>query len=126
MDLAFLLRAERMLDRGRPDGLDHGLLVAALGAYQSATATARAARARSRAWRAPQAPLVELLVGGASWREAARAQRGSFHRGFAAAPATDRKALSPPRLPSHFSLPSTLSPYSGACETRLPGGQGTF
>ena len=84
MDLAFLLRAERMLARQAASAIDHRVLVAALAAHQAASATARAARRRSDGgWERPNAALAELLAGGPAWREARRVQRGSFHSGAA-------------------------------------------
>jgi len=86
MDLAFLMRAERMLERQPAPAIEHMLLVASLSAHQAASTTARAAQRHYRGgdWRLPGDPLVELLAGGPAWREARRAQRGSFHPGFAA------------------------------------------
>ena len=83
MDLAFLSRAERML--ARPDAapaIDYGVLVATLAAHQAASATARAAtsHAGARRWEEPGDALVELLAAGPAWRDAARAQGGSFRR----------------------------------------------
>jgi hypothetical protein len=88
MDLSFLMRAERMLERQSAPAIDHQLLVASLCAHQAASATARSARRRRRGgdWRRPGDALAELLAGGPAWREARRAQRGSFHPGFAAVP----------------------------------------
>jgi len=86
MDLAFLMRAERMLERQPVQAIEHSLLVAALTAHQAASATAQAAERRRRGgdWRRPGDSLAELLAGGPAWREARRARRGSFHPGFAA------------------------------------------
>lgn len=112
MDLAFLLRAERMLERRRDDAIDYGVLVATLGAYQSATPSARAAAGaagRRIEREADNAPLVELLAGGSDWHEAALAQRGSFNPRLRRETSTPCKLMSPLNLPSHFSLPSTLS-----------------
>lgn len=83
MDMAFLMRAERMLAREceQAPAIDHGILVAALASHQSASPTARAAAEARRCagdWRGHHA-LAELLAGGPAWREARRAQRGSFH-----------------------------------------------
>ena len=130
MDLAFFLKAQRMLDRRSACGIDHELLTATLAAHQQASATARAAAARAsrrRSWGRRNEALVELLVAGPAWREAARVQRGAFNRKIAAPAETRRQSLSPPRLPSHFSLPSTLAPYSGedGGQSR-PGGLGTL
>jgi hypothetical protein len=114
MDLAFLLMAERMLDRRSECGIDHQVLVATLAAHQQASATARAAFARTarrRAWDRRNEALVELLAGGPAWREAARVQCGTFNRRIAGRSATVRQPMSPARLPSHFSLPSRLAGY---------------
>jgi hypothetical protein len=81
MDLAFLRRAERLLARpAAAPAIDYGVLVATLAAHQSASATARAAAADTgaRRWREPRDALVELLAAGPAWRDAARAQCGSF------------------------------------------------
>jgi len=85
MDLAFLMRAERMLAREQTPPIDHGILVAALVVHQKASATARAAAEAQRSggdWRGRHRALAELLAGGPAWREARRAQRGSFHCGL--------------------------------------------
>jgi hypothetical protein len=80
MDLAFLMRAERMLERQPAAAIEHQLLVASLSAHQAASATARAAERRRCGGdrRRSGDALVELLAGGPAWREARRAQRGSF------------------------------------------------
>ena len=129
MDLAFFSRAERMLDRRPHGGVDYDLLLATLSAHQAASVTGRAvSAARGEALRAcdrPHAPLVELLAAGPAWREAKRAQRGMFHKGVARSCAsTSRKASSPARLPSHFSLPYRLPAYGSGTGARMPGGLG--
>ena len=121
MDLAFLVRAERLLERRFQGGFDYGVLTATLSAHQAASATGRAAAARGgreRAWEKPNEALVELLVAGPCWREAARVQRGSFHRNAVSAASTARKGMSPARLPSHFSIPSALAAYTARSEAR--------
>ena len=83
MDMAFLRRAERILEEREPLRLDHQLLMAALAAQQTAFVTVRA-----RAVVADEAPpeprdddpLIELLIAGPRWREAATRQRGCFSR----------------------------------------------
>ncbi len=85
MDLAFFTRAERMLARERTPAIDHRVLVAALVVHQQASPTARAAaeaQAGAGDWRGRHRGLAELLAGGPAWREARRAQRGSFHCGL--------------------------------------------
>ena len=82
MDMAFLRRAERILEEREPIRLDYSLLVAALSAQHSAIS---AARPRSlaqppRVAAAEDDPLIELLLGGPRWREAATRQRGCFSR----------------------------------------------
>jgi len=86
MDLAFLMRAERILERQPAPAIEHSLLVASLAAHQAASATARAAERRRRGgdWRHPGDALAELLACGPAWREARRAQRGSFGIGVPA------------------------------------------
>jgi hypothetical protein len=86
MDLAFHLRAERMLNRESTatddHAVDYDLLVATLGAHQSRSATAQAARGRTSACTARSGAghqVAEIVLGGGGWREAKRAQRGSFH-----------------------------------------------
>ncbi len=79
MDLAFFLRAERLLSRDAVPEIDHEMLVAALVAHQSGSATAKAARGpREAGWQRPHGALAELLAGGPAWHDARRAQRGSF------------------------------------------------
>jgi hypothetical protein len=81
MDHAFLRRAERMLARpSAAPAIDHGVLVATLAAHQAESATARAAATGARRWDEPRDALVELLAAGPAWRDAARAQSGSFRR----------------------------------------------
>ncbi len=72
MDMAFLQRARRMLGESAPAPLDHGPLLAALGARASAPAPEAVGEMEE--------PLVELLTGGPDWRRAARAQGGCFSR----------------------------------------------
>jgi hypothetical protein len=86
MDLAFHLRAERMLNRESAATDDHAvdyeLLVATLGAHQSRSATAQAARGHASACAIRSGAghqVAEIVLGGGRWREAKRAQRGSFH-----------------------------------------------
>ena len=82
MDMAFLRRAERILEEREPLRLDHQLLVAALAARQTAAVTAQeevVVRRRARNKR-DEDPLVELLLAGPRWREAASRQRGCFSR----------------------------------------------
>jgi|GEM_PF-1061823 len=129
MDLAFLLRAERMLDRRPHGGVDYDLLLATLSAHQAASVTGRAAgrgeAEAARAWDGSHAALVELLSAGPAWREARRAQRGMFSRALGRrAMSTPRKASSPARLPSHFSLPYRLPGYTPGTEAGMPAGLG--
>ena len=82
MDMAFLRRAERILEERQPLRLDYGLLVAAVSAQQTAIAATRVeTQVRSRR-RCPvdDEPLIELLLAGPRWREAAGRQRGCFSR----------------------------------------------
>jgi hypothetical protein len=82
MDMAFLRRAERILEEREPLRLDHRLLLAALAARQTAAVTAQekvVVKRRERNKR-DEDPLVELLLAGPRWREAASRQRGCFSR----------------------------------------------
>ena len=86
MDMAFLRRAERILEEREPIRLDHALLMVALSVQQSAIVGARprqGPQARARPPRAAVAeddPLIELLLAGPRWREAANRQCGCFSR----------------------------------------------
>jgi hypothetical protein len=82
MDMAFLRRAEQLLGDREPVRLDHALLMAALAAQQSATASARprADTPRLREEGASEDPLTELLLAGPGWRRAASQQGGCFSR----------------------------------------------
>jgi hypothetical protein len=91
MDLSFHLRAERMLNRQSAatddHSVDYDLLVATLGAHQSRSPTALAARGRTPAGAARSCAghqVAEIVLGGGRWREAKRAQGGSFHNPGAA------------------------------------------
>ena len=86
MDMAFLRRAERILEEREPIRLDHTLLMAALSAQQSAIVSGRPRQAPHERPR-PQCaafveddPLIELLLAGPRWREAANRQCGCFSR----------------------------------------------
>ena len=74
MDMAFLLRSQRLLEGRRPARLDHGLLQAALAAGRVIPAT------DSCAGGADEEPLIELVTAGPEWRQAAARQRGCFNR----------------------------------------------
>jgi hypothetical protein len=77
MDLGFLQRAEARFARRAPAHPDFGMLVAALGAQQKASA-AVCALGRRVAVPAVADAIVELLLGGPRWRDARLAQRGAF------------------------------------------------
>ena len=81
MDMAFLRRAERML-ADQPARIDHAILVAALAAQREANgrAAVRASVAATLEAGRGEEPMVELLLGGPSWRQALWAQRGCFSR----------------------------------------------
>ena len=87
MDLSFSRRAQRRSATGAAARLEYGVLVATLDAMQAANAAARPMRGARFGLGAGQVsdPLVELLLGGPGWREAAVAQGGSFHRAQAQA-----------------------------------------
>jgi hypothetical protein len=86
MDLSFFRRAQMRFASRSPARLDYPVLVATLEAVQSASVAARGLRLLgSTGAPAPrQDPLVELILGGPGWREAALAQRGCFNPGQAA------------------------------------------
>jgi hypothetical protein len=81
MDLGFFRRRQASFANRSTAGLDYGVLVASLDAMQAASATARMLRSRPcEAGAAPGTnPLVEILLGGANWREAIAAQCGCFN-----------------------------------------------
>ena len=80
MDLSFLRRAQTMFASRSAARLDHGVLMAMLQTMQAASQTARTSRGFGFEARSRQDPLVELLLAGPGWREAAAAQGGCFHR----------------------------------------------
>ena len=85
MDLSFSRRAEMRFAGRSAAPLDYGVLIASLDALQSTSAAARALRGPAGAGERPLGcdPVIELVLGGPSWREAVEAQAGSFHRGQA-------------------------------------------
>ena len=82
MDETFQLRMKRMLGPRQPAQLDYDVLSASLIAQQAASAAARAQALHDRAVAAAPEPelLIETLLAGPEWQEAATAQRGSFNR----------------------------------------------
>ena len=83
MDMAFLRRAERILEERESLRLDHQLLVAALAAQQhtaTVTVRSRSVAAAVRGGASDEDPLIEVLLAGPRWREAATRQRGCFSR----------------------------------------------
>ena len=81
MDMAFLRRAERILEMREPLRLDHQLLIAALSAQQAGAEGANGCKSRQLRLRPrDEDPLIELLLAGPGWREAATRQRGCFNR----------------------------------------------
>jgi hypothetical protein len=83
MDLNFFRRAEQRFASRTAAPLDYGLLVAMLQTRQAASPAARAQALWSNAPRLHD-PLVELLLGGPSWRRAVAAQMGCFNPAYAA------------------------------------------
>ena len=75
MDMAFHQRAQQMLAAGQPTALDHALLLAALAARQGSPEPVP-----TPAPVAESEPLIELVLAGPRWREAAQAQGGCFSR----------------------------------------------
>jgi hypothetical protein len=82
MDVAFLLRVQRLLADRQPAKLDFSVLTAALAAQQSTDAAVRAKgrTAKVQARFGEEEALVELLLAGPGWRQAASAQQGCFSR----------------------------------------------
>ena len=75
MDMAFHQRAQQILASGEPAPLDHAVLLAALAArHDAATPAPQAGPA------AESEPLIELVLAGPRWREAAQVQGGCFSR----------------------------------------------
>jgi hypothetical protein len=84
MDLGFFRRAGTRFAGRSAARLDFAMLVASLEAIQSASPAARALRGESgRPAALGPHPMVELILGGPAWREAALAQGGSFNRAVA-------------------------------------------
>ncbi len=80
MDLGFFRSRDRFVGR-HAARLDYGVLVASLEAVQATSAAARAEVSAAALGAEPgpsQDPLVELVLGGAGWREAIVAQGGCF------------------------------------------------
>lgn len=82
MDETFQLRARRPSGPPQPAALDFQMLSAGLIAQQAATPAARAqATFDGKVAPAPRAePLVETVLAGPGWREAASALRFCFNR----------------------------------------------
>ncbi|HEY0111778.1 MAG TPA: hypothetical protein VGB59_01365 [Allosphingosinicella sp.] len=78
MDLSFFRRAEQRFAAAAPASLDFGMFVAMLRTQQAA-APASASVTRPAAAPGMDAPIAEILAGGASWREAVAAQGGCFN-----------------------------------------------
>ena len=74
MDMTFFRHAERMLAPHAPARLDHALLLASLDARRAVRPICAPAD------EAIEEPLIELLLGGETWRSASSAQRGCFNR----------------------------------------------
>lgn len=82
MDLSFFRRAEARFASRAAAPPDFGMLLASLRAQQAGSAAARA-QGRLAAVPALPDPLAEILLVGPLWREARRAQRGTFNPGLA-------------------------------------------
>ena len=76
MDMAFLLRAQRLLSDQPAAKLDFAVLTAVLAAQRSVGQEAAEARPAVE----NEEALVELLVAGPDWRKAASEQQGCFSR----------------------------------------------
>jgi hypothetical protein len=79
MDVAFLLRAQRLLDEHQPAKLDFPVLTAALAA-QRAAQDKTGIRAHLRIQHGEEEALVELVLAGPGWRHAASMKQGCFSR----------------------------------------------
>jgi hypothetical protein len=82
MDLGFFRRARSAMADRSSATLDYGMLTAALQACQSTSVTARLQAKAPEPHPntpVPEAPIVELLIGGPEWREAVDRQGGSFN-----------------------------------------------
>jgi hypothetical protein len=82
MDETFQLRAKRLAGPPQPAPLDFQVLSAALIQQQAASPAVRAQAAFDRNSAPPPEaePLVETLLAGPQWRQAASAQRFCFNR----------------------------------------------
>jgi hypothetical protein len=80
MDMAFLRRAERMLDERRAAPLDHSILLAAMAAARSNRALAAAPSQIGESVMAEGDAIAEIILAGPRWRKAVSAHRGSFSR----------------------------------------------
>jgi hypothetical protein len=82
MDESFQLRAKRLSGQPQPAPLDFQMLSSALIAQQATTPAARAQAAFDRNIAPPPEaePLVETLLAGPQWRQAASAQSFCFNR----------------------------------------------
>ncbi|TXC62991.1 hypothetical protein FRZ32_04495 [Sphingosinicella ginsenosidimutans] len=78
--MAFLRRAERMLDERRAAPLDHSILLAAMAAGQSIRAGCPLPQAAAEGAMAEGDSIAEIVLAGPGWRRAVSAQRGSFSR----------------------------------------------
>ena len=78
MDLSFFRRAEQRFASRTAAAPDFGMLVAMLQARQASSPVALA-QAASPIVSHIRDPLVELLLAGPGWRQAAGALRGSFN-----------------------------------------------
>jgi hypothetical protein len=76
MDMAFLLRAQRLFADSPAAKLDFAVLTAALAAQRAVVA----AVVTAPVVRESEDALVELLTAGPDWRTAACAQQGCFSR----------------------------------------------
>ena len=90
MDLSFFQRRQASFAGRSAARLDYGVLVASLDAMQAASAAARALRnvACEPGALPGTNPLVEIVLGGAQWREAITAQCGCFNPAQAQRPGT--------------------------------------
>jgi hypothetical protein len=74
MDMTFLLRSQRLLERHQPARLDHELLQATLAASRAVPSAQPCGEMAARE------PLIELVTAGPDWKQAAVRQCGCFNR----------------------------------------------
>jgi hypothetical protein len=80
MDMAFLLRAQRLLADRQSAKLDFAVLTAALAARRSIEPRCQNQKSKKVQVQEGEEALVEVVLGGPKWRQAASKQQGCFSR----------------------------------------------